>query len=234
MNAIQRMITGKYSLIVTFWYFSVPFLAVLGLVGRFGELRPGSAQAIIYVVICVTSSVFCAISVWNSAGSYGGPPIWKWLARLQSLVALAVVSSFSLMLGTSLTSKKASDTQYYVYSDKGSFPNCTSTYEDKEYLVLEFQVRPSQNQVIQKAFVVEDKTTDIRELKDCSAFDEMNWTCGGKRLDLPALGGALCHMIGSKTEMINGVLKDTPFRYVDCDFPSHLSASYCSSKIVAR
>ena len=233
MNTVKSLLTGKFSLVSTFWFVSVPTMTLLGLAGRLGELQPGSIAAIGYVAICVTSMAFLSISVWNAAGNYSGPALWKWLARIQSAFALAVVGGFAVTLSTSSIGER----KYYLYADKGKYPACTNTYQEQSDGYLQFQVRTDQNQVIQRTFFAEDKSTKILELKDCVIFNEANWTCGGKRVDYPELG-AECHSIDPKAEMINGILKMTMFARQSC--PSIVrgielgNIAYCPPKILSR
>ena len=98
MEIFRKFISGKYSLLSTFWFVAVPAVLVWKLIGHYGDLRPGSMVAIAYVATGSLITFICTLAVWNSAGNYLGQATWKWLARVLCVPPLFVVFSLAFML----------------------------------------------------------------------------------------------------------------------------------------
>jgi hypothetical protein len=138
MEIFRKLISGRYSLLTTFWLIAVPLGLIWKLIGRFGGMASGSMIAISYVATGIVLTVICSIAVWNSAGNYLGQSIWKWLARILCVPPLFVVVSLAFMFfskSTVLTNDSDSECLLYWDDTKRQFTNILMN--DESYKNLE-------------------------------------------------------------------------------------------------
>ena len=98
MHTMRRLWNGDLSLPVAFWIASVAVLVVAMFVlpNFLLSVDTGAATAFVFISISVATvacgyQVLATVGVWRSAGRYPGPRLWALLARVFSLLLLAML-----------------------------------------------------------------------------------------------------------------------------------------------
>lgn len=99
-SPVSAYLSGHIPLARVFWLYGVVGVFVLGFVVELlGALSPGLRQLVAAVLLVHLLAWYVAL--WQSAGRYTGPALWKWAARGAVLLPLV-----GLMLAVGISASK--------------------------------------------------------------------------------------------------------------------------------
>ena len=117
---IFKLWRGEYSLVKTYWFFSVLITLVLSIPTSIYSMLTVEAQLAIryfyyiYLFLFASYIVICSVGLWRSASSYTKNFLWKLLAKTISIINIFIVIiylTFFLFTLLGLNTKKSDDLQ---------------------------------------------------------------------------------------------------------------------------
>ena len=98
MSELKKVWRGEISLPVTYWLWGVVVANILlgRMLGFIIDATQNEFLGLLHTVFAIAVNVLAVIAIWRSAISYKGHPAWALLARLSSVVNVALLALAAL------------------------------------------------------------------------------------------------------------------------------------------
>lgn len=183
MESIKKFLTGKYSLVFTFWIVTVPTILILRFVYFLINPTYGSILEIgLVFLILIIGIIFC-FGIWTSASYYQGSKLWKILAKLFCIsnIILGSINFYNILeIKITSISNEAKGKIIVDFFDPIVENDCNSAYTKS--ITLEFIFVEKSNSIFVKGVGNEPKNQFMKKLSECEIIDSKNWFCGGNIL----------------------------------------------------
>lgn len=205
---------GEYSLTRTYWLFNVLLGVILGApVSVIGNMPPEALASIfipslIYFIFYGAYVFIASIGLWRSASKYENSAIWKFLAKVCSVISIATIVISVGFLVQNLLFKNFSlgSATYKVYACQN--PKA-QTDEECNYAYagdVKYSVNKDKSEVLQIFTAVNSNQQNIAKLVNCVVVDSQNWQCGAPNDEKLDSSGSGLVVINSKARSNNGVV----------------------------